>query len=371
MAAAMTLDPYSSRATDPDALEQFDPHPKAGRRTKLTVSWETKAITRDIAPDLLGLTYVDNLSGAADELSLEVQDREHLWSSDWRPTFGDTVTARLRYDDAWFGEKVTDLRIGTFGHDKITAAGPPSRVSLQCISAVLATALRRRKRTRHRRGVTLKTIAQDIAQRAGLTLNFDGAEGFRYKDAFQNNKSDLEFLQELCKEVGRTVKVTEGSIAIFEEHALDGRASSGEIDILDGGNVLSWSFDSDDGGRYGACHVSCFDPRTGKKHQYQFPPSGTTIPGLDQNGQTLEMVIAMSDAAQAQLHAEKLLRAANKFATSGRLTTVGDPGLVAGVTFDLVNAFGFDGKFIITRAEHKTVGGYTCTLDVRRCLEGY
>ena len=66
-----------------------------------------------------------------------------------------------------------------------------------------------------------------------------------------------------------------------------------------------------------------------------------------------------------------MLRAANRFATSGQITTVGDCGLVAGVTFDLKNAFGFDGKFIITRAEHRAVGGYTCVLDVRRCLDGY
>ncbi len=368
-------DAYTARATDADAQLVFDAHPKAGRRAQLAVTWQTKdheakAIARDLAPHLKGLTYTDNLSGAVDDLSLELEDRDSLWSGDWRPKFGDKVVARLKYTDPWFGQKVGDLRLGTFAHDQISLAGPPRAAQLRCVSAPLATALRRRKRTRAWRGVTLKQIAQDIADRAELTLKYDGDAGAKYQHAVQNNKSDLEFIEDLCKEVGRTLKVTEGSIAIFEEHALDGKAAAGTIDLI-GQKVLSWNFDADDNGRYGSCHIKCFDPRTGKTFAYQFPPTGKTIAGLDPNGQTLELAISVSDGAEAAVRAEKLLRLANRFATSGKIVTVGDPGLVAGVTFNLTNAFSLDGKFIITKAEHKAVGGYVCSLSVRRCLEGY
>lgn len=368
---ALVLDPYGSRASDPEADQVLDPYYQRTRRhTKLAVSWQSKAITRDLAPHLLSLTYADNLSGAADDLSLELEDRDALWSGDWRPAFGDTVVARLEAE-GWFGEEpVNELRLGTFAHDKISLGGPPRRAVLQCVSAPLATGLRRHKRTHAWRGVTLQQIASDIAQRASLTLDFDGNAGPPYKQALQNDKSDLEFLEELCKEVGRTLKVTESKIVIYDELKLDSGPSVGEIDLT-GGKVLGWSFDSDDSGRYGSCHVSCFDPRTGKKSHGQFPADGQTVPELDPNGQTLELVIQVSDVGEALARAKALLRNANRFATSGKLTTVGDPGLVAGVVFKLKNAFGFDGKFIITRAEHHPVGGYVCNLDVRRCLEGY
>lgn len=371
-AAAKQPDPYVSRPTDLDANQLLDPYPqqKTGRHVELAVTWQSKAIARDLAPHLESLAYIDNLSGAVDDLSLGVEDRDGLWSGDWRPAFGDTVVARLDAEP-WFGSQpVTSLRLGTFAHDKISLSGPPRRVSLQCVSAPLATELRRRKRTQAWRGATLFQIAGDIAKRAGLTLQFDGTAPGAYKSAVQNDKSDLEFLQELCKEIGRTLKVTESQLVIFDELSLDAGASVGEIDLI-GGKVISWSFDGDDSGRYGSCHVTCFDPRTGKKSKGQFPPDGTTVPGLDPNGQTLELVLQVSDAAEAQTRAKALLRNANRFATSGKITTVGDPGLVAGVVFDLTNAFGFDGKFIITRAEHHPVGGYTCALDVRRCIEGY
>jgi phage protein D len=370
--AAVSLDAYSSPPVDEAAEQVLDPYPdqKTARHTKIAVSWETRAITRDLAPHLAGLTYVDNLSGASDELSLELEDKAGLWSKDWRPAYGDKVVARIEAE-GWFGATpVTELRLGTFAHDKITLFGPPQRVSLGCVSAILSTGLRRRKRTRAWRSVDLKQIANDIAQRAELTLDFQGSAGPKYKSANQNNKSDLEFLEELCKEVARTVKVTEETLVIYDEASLDAGASVGEIDLR-GGYVSDWSFDGDESGRYGSCHVTCFDPRTGKKVAGQFPADGQVVEGLDPNGQTLELVIPVSDAGEALARAKALLRNANRFATTGKLTTVGDPGLVAGVVFDLTNAFGFDGKFIITRAEHRPLGGYTCALDVRRCVGGY
>lgn len=371
MAGVAILDPYSSRPTDDDAEQVLDPYyQRTGRHARLAVTWESKAITRDIAPHIRALTYADNLSGAADDLALEVEDRDALWSQDWRPEFGDQVVARLEAQ-GWFGaDPATNLRLGKFAHDKISAKGPPSVVSLECVSAPLATGLRRRKRTRAWRGVTIKQIAADIADRAHMRLEFQIDAGPAYKQALQNDKSDLEFLQEECKEIGATLKVTESTLVIYDEMKIDAGESIGEISLA-GGWVKEWSFDADDSGRYGACHVSCFDPRTGKTYKYQFPPDGTTIAGLDPNGQTLEMVIQVSDVAEAATRAQALLRNANRFATSGKLTTVGDPGLVAGVVFDLTDAFGFGGKFVITRAEHRVGGGYTCNLDVRRCIEGY
>lgn len=332
------------------------------RHTEIQLSWQTVDISRDIAPHLLGLEYADNLTGAADDLAIELQDRTGLWSGDWRPSLGDSVIARLKADP-WISQ-VTDLRLGKFAHDKIGISGPPKRVALKCVSAPLATGLRRRKRTRGWSGVTLKQIAQDIADRAQLTLSFDGDAGLKYARREQKDKSDLEFLEELCKEVGRNLKVTEDQIAIFDELTRDSAPSIGAIP-LDGGHVLSWNFDSDDSGRYGSCVITFYNPRTGKTVKGQF--TDTTNP----DGQTLEIRMAADDIGEATAKAKALLRNANRFATSGHLSVAGDPGLVAGVTFDLTNAFGFDGKFIITKATHHCVGGYTCALDVRRCLEGY
>lgn len=338
----------------------------APRKTTIEVTWQGKDISRDIAPDLLSISYADNLSGAADDLTIDIQDRAGLWSGPWRPQMGDTVVARIKAEP-WFTQ-VDDLRLGTFAHDKITIAGPPKTVHLSCVSVPLSTGIRRRKRTRGWSGVTLKQIAEDIADKASLTLDWSGAAGFTYKRRQQTDKSNLEFLEELCKEVGRDVKVTEGKIAVFDALSLDATPSTGAISLIKG-HVESWSFDSDDSSRYGSCAISVFDPRDGKVKRAEYPPPGVSVPGLDPDGQSLEVRMSIDTKGQGATKAQALLRNANRFATSGKLTVQGDPGLVAGVTFDLTDAFGFDGKFIITRAEHDTSGFYTCRLNVRRCLE--
>jgi len=342
--------------------------PSTPRQPSLSVTWQGRDVSRDLAPYLLGLTYADNLSGAADDLTLEIEDREHRWSKDWRPQTGDTVIARLQAEP-WIST-VRDLRLGTFAHDKIRIGGPPSVVALSCVSAPLASGLRRRKRTRTWSNATLRQIAADVAERAGLSLQWTGAEGRRYSNRKQVDRSDLDFLEELCGEVGRCLKVTEGTIAIFEEHDRDTSTSIGKISLV-GGEVLAWEFDSDDSARYGSCVISFYDPRSGKTQRAQFPPAGQTVDGLDPNGQTLEINLGSDDLGEAADKARALLRAANRFATSGTLTTRGDPGLVAGVVFELVDSGGFDGRFVITKATHRPCAGYVCELQVRRTLEGF
>ena len=336
-----------------------------GRRTEVTVEWAARDITRDLVPHLVGLTYADNLSGAADDLQLELEDRGGLWSGDWRPTFSDSVTARIKVDaaEAWL-TGIADFRLGKFAHDQIEISGPPRKATLKCVSAPMATGLRRRKRTKAWSGVTLEQIARDIADRADLTLAWDGRAGSKYKHRAQKEKTDLEFLTEAAKEIGRVVKVTEDKLVVFDELQCDKATPAGTIDLA-AGHVIGWHFSSGDSDRYGRCLVSFFNPRTGKLQK------GEYVDQSNPDGQTLEMRISVDDQGQATDKAKALLRNANRFATKGKLTVDGDPGLVAGVTFDLTGAYGLDGKFIITKAEHHPVGGYTVALDVRRCMEGY
>ncbi len=332
------------------------------RRADIKVTWLSKDITRDLDPHLLGLTYGDNLSGAADDLGLELEDRDGLWSGDWKPTLGDTV--EVEWSAEPWATTVGTLKTGTYAHDKITMKGPPRIVNIKAVSAPLATGLRRRKRTHGWSGSTLKQIAQDIASRAGMKLLYTAEEGFHYKRKVQKNQSDLDFLEKLCKKAGQALKVTDGQIVIFDELDRDKGDAVCDIDLT-GGNVKEWDFDGDDSDRYGSCRVSCMNPRSKKKIVGVFNDPDRP------DGQTLEVVHHCDTVAEAKSVARALLFNANRFATSGTLTTVGDCGLVAGVIFNLKNARGFDGKFIIDHAEHHPKGGYTCTLKVRRCLESY
>lgn len=331
----------------------------AARRTEIDLTWQ--GVNLSIGPSLLGVTYTDNLSGVADGLTLDLEDRSGLWSGDWRPAKGDQVEARIRAESWLTG--VEDLRLGLFSHDATSYSGPPKRATLKCISAALASGLRRHRKSRKWSGVTLQQIASDIGNGAGFDVQYSAPSTPAYKHRAQKDQSDLEFLQKECEEQGFALKVTEGAIVIFDEHERELVEPVGDID-LGGGNVKGWNFDDSESDRYGRCRVRCFNPHTGKAiDAYYREPSD--------EGPTLDVKRTVSTKGEAESLAKALLRQANKFASHGKIDVVGDPGLVAGVTFNLFGANDLDGKFIITRAEHSPIGGYTTSLSVRRCLEDY
>jgi len=77
----------------------------------------------------------------------------------------------------------------------------------------------------------------------------------------------------------------------------------------------------------------------------------------------------VTDNAMIQAKAEA--REKNKKEWTCTLTLVGNPKMVAGVTFELTGFGVYSGKYIVDEAEHKVGGGYTTTIKAHRCLEGY
>ncbi len=85
----------------------------------------------------------------------------------------------------------------------------------------------------------------------------------------------------------------------------------------------------------------------------------------------MEINERVTNAAEAKELAKKRLRQKNKGEVKASFTLVGNVSLVAGLTVQVEGYGLFDGKYIIEQARHKTTGGYTVDLNLRRVLEGY
>ena len=48
-------------------------------------STEEKDISEDIGKFFLSMTYTDNLSDDADDVTIELEDRAQIWQADWYP----------------------------------------------------------------------------------------------------------------------------------------------------------------------------------------------------------------------------------------------------------------------------------------------
>ena len=349
----------------------------SARRVKPTVLYNNKDISSDLAPYLKGVSYTDNLSGEADDLQITLEDRQGLWSGDWLPDKGAELNCSLTVNN-W--GSLTDapqtMKLGIFEIDEISCSFSPSEVQIKAVSVPDNTTLRGSEHTRSWEKATLKKIAQDIADGAKLTLVYDADEDPQLERTEQTSQSDLSFLVKLCQDQGFALKVSSNQIVIFDEIKYEkvepqitivkpGTAYTATKGMTYIDNLTDAKFASRLRDVYKACHVKY---RAGKKKAYI---EATFTDPSKTEGKTLEVKEEVKTVAEAERLAKRRLREKNSEEVTGSISTIGNFGLLASVVVNVLGFGKFDGKYIITRAQHEIGSGYSCSIDLRRCLNGY
>ena len=266
----------------------------------------------------------------------------------------------------WNGTgKDRKLDCGVFELDSIDFSGPPGKVSMKATSIPYSSTMRMQIKTKAWENVKLSTIANDLAGQNGMQCMYESSYDPLYTRKEQVKKTDLVFLQELCKSAGISLKVTSNTIVLFDAAEYEQKPpvltiSYGNSDITRASFGTSYTDTA-----YSSCHVAYEDPQTGQKieGEYQQPGEGS--------GQVLEVNERVTSAAEAKELAKKRLRQKNKGEVKAEFTLVGNGGLVAGLTGQVEGYGFFDGKYIIETATHNPTGGYSVGLKLRRVLEGY
>lgn len=360
------------------------------RRAYPKIAYNKKDITRSMLPYLKSLEFTDSLTGQADDLQITLEDRNGLWLETWFPDKGATLTASILtkyWNDPMEAEK--ELPLGLFEIDEIECSAMPSETKIKAVSVPNNTTLRGEERTRSWEGYTIQKIAQDIADNAGMQLNFSAKDNPTLERVEQTEQSDLAFLDKLCQDNGLSLKVTDNQIVIFDMADMEAAepsltflrptvvdlsvttVGSGDSNGKNTGNALkqlkpaSWHFTSSIRDVYKACTV---EHSRGKKKE---KISATFTDPTKTEGKTLLVKKDVKSVEEAERMARKALRDKNKDEVTGSLTCMGDTDLSAGLTVT-VKGFGkFDGKYIISQVKHSLGNGYRCSVDLRRCLNEY
>lgn len=347
------------------------------RRASAVISYNGKDISADIAPYLKSLSYRDNLSGEADDLQIVLEDRAGLWQSSWLPEKGASLHVTLKVSQwaSLTGEKTFPL--GAFEIDEISVSGYPSEVQIKAVSVPDGNTLRGEEHTRSWEKAELKTIAQDIASGAEMELFYDTEDNPVIDRAEQTEQSDLSFLLALCRDYGLALKISDGKIIIFDEAKYEAEEaaltfvkpgtvytedSEGKMTFLP--HLLSYSISSKIRDVFAACHVKYQDSSTKEIIETTFTAPGKT-------GKTLQVKEQVANTAEAERLAKKRLREKNKDEITASISLPGSFHIAAGMTAMMQGFGAFDGKYIITEAEHSMSGGYTVRVGLRRCLNGY
>lgn len=345
------------------------------RNVALSIKYDNKDISTDIAKYLKSVSYRDAMSGQADDLQITLEDRAGLWQSSWMPEKGAVLDASITVNN-WHGLGTPEtLRLGTFELDEISSSGYPSEVQLKAVSVPFNNTLRGEEHTRSWEKAELKTIANDLAAAAGLELYYDTEDNPTLDRAEQTEQSDLSFLLALCGDYGLALKVSDGQLIIFDEAKYD--AAEAAITIVKPGTVytpdekqvyiqamLNYQLSSKLRDVYAACHVAYKQGKNKATIEATFTAPGKT-------GKTLQVKEQVANTAEAERLAKKRLRDKNKEEITGSFSLPGSFYLVAGVTINLLGFGAYDGRYIITEADHSIGSGYTVSINVRRCLDGY
>ncbi len=335
------------------------------RRAWLGAIYNGIDITDDITPHLISWSHTDNMSGQADDLQITLEDRDHLWSSDWMPEEGATIWARIvRYN--WDEEGTNDsTTLGSFDVDEVEIGGPPSTITIKALSVPESSALRGQEKYRAWETTRLSLVAKDIASGAGLQFFYDTNDDPDYDRIEQSGETDLAFLKRLCTNDGLALKVSDESIVIFDEAKYEAAEPVDTIVKTDR-RIKSHSGRRTLNGVYQSCRV-----------QYRDSVKNTTIIGRflapvpPNTSRVLFINEHVDSTAQAQILARKRLREANKDAVTYSLTLVGETMYAASQTLNLSGFGWFDGKYIIVQVTRGQQGGFESRLQLRKCLEGY
>lgn len=349
------------------------------RSMRVKLVYNQKDISQDLAPFLKSFEFKDALSAEADDMSITLEDRTELWESDWLPGKGDTLEASL-VELNWSGDGLQEYPVGLFEIDEIEISGLPHEVKIKAVSVPDNNELRGIQKNKSWENVKLSAIAQEIADKAGLKLYLNVHDDKELKRVEQKEESDLSFLTRVAKERSHGVRVSDTQLDVYYIPDLDTQEPVATVKRYES-RIGSYSFRSKTRDTYRSAYVRYENTNTGELLEYTFEDKSKRA------GKQLEIHQKVDDLADAERLAKSQLREKNKDEVTGSLSFGGLPRLFAntaavkgndrniwlsGFTIALAGFHAFDGKYLVTGTSHSlSSSGYSCKIEIRRCLDGY
>nr|WP_320132003.1 contractile injection system protein, VgrG/Pvc8 family [uncultured Holophaga sp.] len=304
--------------------------------------------TGDFTPFLTSLTFTDHMDGEADGLELTLEDVDQRWVRGWYPVKGSTIQAWIGYEGGPL------LSCGEFQVDEIEVSGPPDTVTVRAVGDATKKALRTR-RSKGYEGASLRTIAQDVASRHGLTL-VGTIPDVHWSRVTQHQEADLAFLQRLGSEHGLIFTVKGSSLVFHEIATLEAQSA---ILTLQRKDVSSWSFR--DKVVPSSSSVSFFRGDTKELEVVEVQLADQTHPDKKKSHRRVE------SKGHARRLAKAALRRHKSYEREGSIALPGNVSLVAGGNVELSGWGVLDGLWLMKSVTHKydRSGGYATDMEAR------
>ncbi len=162
-----------------------------------------KDATKDLTPYLLGITYVDNLSGKADELRVDIDNTDWRFLNDWFLSTGMIV-------ECW----INQMYCGKFTIDECSESAPPHQANFRAQSAEYNSPIRTKRSFTHQKK-TLADIVKKYADDHQLKI-VGTIPDLNLENMVQMRESDIDFLHRIAHRYGCICSIKGGHL-IFED----------------------------------------------------------------------------------------------------------------------------------------------------------
>lgn len=330
------------------------------RRAGLKLSYEGKLISEYIEKDLLSFTYTDRASGAADDVSIMLEDADSKWLMNWFPEKGDWINAEIIYKNWNKENEVITLKCGDFLIDEPLYSGPPAALDMSGNSMPSNSGFKDEKKTKSWSSNTLKMIAGTIADNSGLDLYFDSIYNPTIDYILQDDVADSEFLLDLCDAYGFGFKISNRTVILYSFEEYESKPSVATIKN-DGGQVLSYSLGKTlTNTGYSGVKIRYKDPDKGTLwYSFQFGNEDGKIFRMEEIADNYSMAERMSLSKFQELNR-------NEFKIS--FTVYGNPNIVGGACVDIKGYGPFDGKYFVDQATQSVGNGTTTAFEAHKVV---
>lgn len=307
--------------------------------------------------DLKEFTYRDVHHGAVDEITFKLADSRGLWRGAWAIDEGTEVSALMGYG----GLLGASVQCGLYAVDQTEAAGDASgdTTTFRALAAFTSKDLRTERSEAYDQ-MRLADIVGKVATRHGLQVVGDIPD-LQFERITQDKQGDLRFLTRLAEDWGCYFSVKGNQLVFTTRETIEAAVPVRRFDLLLNDPITRYKLKKSTHKLYSTAEARYLHPvrkvTLTATVQDQRVPSGDTL--------------KLDDRVETQAHAERLcvarLARENDKLGTGRITTVGDPLLVAGQVVELAPSYGrYAGRWLITVAEHRfNSGGYTTNISLK------
>jgi phage protein D len=314
------------------------------------VLYNGKDISTDISLHLIDITYVDNVTGVADELEIRLEDVDGNWCNGWYPTKGATLNLQLGYDNGQV------IKPNPFEIDEIKISGSKGSgdvVSIKALSGGIKKQLHT-KRSHAHENKTLGEIVRTISARNGLTV-IGNIANITIGRVTQHREKDLTFLNRLADEYGYAFSIKGKKLSFIPLLNLEGVA---RVAVIDKTDCESYEITDKGIGIYQQATVKSHNPNKNKLVQSSYTVQsvanndGLQFNYLKEANNSLEVRTKTENEQQGNTKSQAALHTVNSLQQTADISLPGNVLLLAGNNIELTGLGVLSGIWNILKSTH-------------------